>query len=174
MNRLLLSCVVALVLLSPGAALAHGETQETDPADGARVKQVPGQITISLSEPAAADSRFEVVDGCRDEVAISKVAGNQSEVRLGLAGGEPGRWKVSYRVISATDGHLTRDEFGFKVAGAKDCSEPNPQETDDEVGTDPPQAVPPEDGASFPVLPVVVGGGLIVGLALAVRFLSAR
>lgn len=163
-----------LVLLLPVHALAHGDAQTSDPAPGARVRKVPARIAISFTEPPTKDSRFEVMDGC-DQDVFQELVGSGTEVELRLADGQPGRWNVSYRVISATDGHLTRKSFGFKVAGSKDCSEPDPGETDDQIGTPPPQ-VASGDGeeSSFPLGPVAIGGGAVVLIALVVRLLSAR
>ncbi len=85
---------------------------------------------------------------------------------------------MTYRVISAEDGHFTRGEFAFRVAGKRDCAA-------DEIGTPGPRATfgdgaaaddrtPPTEPGGVPVVPVLLGGGAILVLAVAVRLFSSR
>jgi methionine-rich copper-binding protein CopC len=172
-RRLLALCALAVVLAAPVASHAHGDIQSTSPEDGARVTSAPSIVRISFTEAPTADGRFEVIDGCGDDI-VAEVAREGANAELLVDAGQPGAWKVSYRVISSVDGHSTRGSFGFRVAGPSDCSDPEPVASDTpEIDGQPPFAN--DDAPSdFPVLPVVIGGGAIVALAVAVRIFSAR
>jgi hypothetical protein len=93
-----------------------------------------------------------------------------------IDGGEPGKWRVEYRIISTVDGHPTSDGWSFAVQGKKDCSEPAPEQTDDGTAPDDGAAGGPtgegddeDDGSSFPVVPVAAGTVALVAVALLIR-----
>jgi methionine-rich copper-binding protein CopC len=173
MRRAGILLTLIVVATAPTSALAHGETTTTDPAQGARVNKAPRAISIDFSEPPTNDSKYAVVDGCGEDV-FAGVRGDGEDKVLSTSGGEPGKWTVSYRVISATDGHLTRDRFSFAVAGNKDCNAaPAGDETPD-IGDALPPVASDDGGSDFPVMPVLIGGGIILVLAIAVRVSSSR
>jgi methionine-rich copper-binding protein CopC len=165
--------ITVLVLFSPAAAWAHGDAITTVPAAGDRVRSLPKFVEIDFTEPPTQDSHYEVIDGCGDDV-LAAVSGDGNLRHLSLAGGEPGKWKVTYRVISATDGHPTRDRFSFRVAGSKDCREPAPgdDETPDigEAGA----PIESDDGSGFSAGPILIGGAAILILAVVIRVLASR
>lgn len=171
MRRFLVALAMLVAVAVAGPAHAHGDLRSSDPNAGARLQAPPSVVELDLAEPPTADSRFVVIDGCRDEVAVD-FGRDGSRVTLPVAGGQPGRWRVEYRVISAVDGHLVRGDFAFRVAGQRDCSEPaaspEPAETDDEVA-----APPGEEGGSGPLVPLVAVGGGIVALAFVIRKMMA-
>ena len=172
MRRVGLLLTLIIVVLAPAAARAHGETTTSDPAQGARINKPPRSISIDFTEPPTEDSKYTVVDGCGDDV-FAGARGEGTDKVLSAAGGEPGNWTVSYRVISATDGHLTKDRFSFTVAGDKDCNaEPTDGVTPD-IGDALPPVASDDGGSGFPVVPVLIGGVIVV-LAIAVRFSSSR
>ena len=149
--------------------LAHGDLEGTSPEQGATEEKAPSEIRITLTEPPTKGAEARAVDGCKDVVADDPtVDGN--DIVLAVGPGERGRWKVSYRAVSAVDGHQTRDTFTFTVAGKKDCSpeedpteeSPEPDDPADDDGT----AAPPEDESSNAWL-LWVGGGTVVVVALA-------
>lgn len=152
----------------------HGDLQATHPERGSSVKRPPKTVLISFTEAPSAGGRFQVVDGCGEQV-LARVGGDGPDAELQVDGGQPGRWKVSYRVISSVDGHSTRGTFGFRVKGKKDCSEPPPASTGGKAVAPTAPAVPPEraPSGSFPLLPVVAGAALVIG-AVAVRLLGSR
>lgn len=173
LRRILTLLCLVFVAMMPVAAWAHGDAVTTDPADGARVAETPSAISIDFSEPPTKDNRFTVLDGCGDDV-LTEVTGEGTNRSLQIAGGSPGRWEVTYTVISATDGHETHDRFTFTVKGKRDCSNPTTDESPD-IGD---KGVPVEpglrDSSSFPVAPILIGGAVILVLAVAVRVLSSR
>jgi copper resistance protein C len=176
-KRLGMAVVVLLLALWPAAAFGHGETTTTDPENGATLGSAPKQVAVTLTEPPAKDAELEVVDGCGDIVsANAKVDGQVLSTEISK--GEPGNWEASYRIVSAVDGHPTKDAWTFKVDGKKDCSADEPEEPkgngnpnsngDGDAGT----AQGPEeedDGSSFPVVPIAAGTAALVGLALFIR-----
>lgn len=150
---------------------AHGEIQGTDPQPLSTVRRSPRSVAVTFTEAPTAQAVLEVTDGCKRDVARS-VDVTDATATARLASGEPGKWKVSYRVISALDGHLTRGGYTFTVAGKKDCT-PDKKPTDN-PGDGPTQAAPPKDeeepeGSSAPVVPIALGAIALVAVALIVR-----
>jgi hypothetical protein len=127
-------------------------------------------IDLVFAEPPTADSKFEVSDGCNEDV-LAEVTGEGPNARLHIDGGAPGRWKVAYRVVSSIDGHLVRGKYSFHVGNKKPCDiepEPEPSDGDDEAA-----APDDDDGGGVPFAPVAIGLG-VVGAAVAIRMLMAR
>ena len=161
--------VAALVLLTFVAvprAYGHAARATTDPEVGARIDEVPATVTVSYTEPPAGNPVFRVLDGCGNDV-VEDLKVQDMTIDATLADGQPGSWKVEWRVISGVDGHDTRDAYSFKVAGQKDCSEPGPTITD---GTGPNAGDEDEGGSSAGFLiPIAIGGVVLAGLALFLR-----
>ena len=173
LKRLVAAGVLAMgAVVFPSPALAHGDLRESSPEAGSRVAEPPQEVTLTLAEPAAEGSTVVVTDGCGEEVS-GPLDIKRGILTAQIAGGQPGRWLVDLRSISAVDGHVIKEAFTFKVAG-KDCSpdaadiEP---ETDISPGTSsrPPIENPDEEGTSFPVIPFALGTVAVVAVALAVR-----
>jgi methionine-rich copper-binding protein CopC len=168
-----IAAVLALVL-APGTAFGHGETAETKPKDGAALARAPKQVSVDLTEPPTADAQFVVKDGCGATVSEApSVDGTLLSAAIGK--GEPGRWKVSYRIVSSVDGHPTRDGWSFIVDGKKDCSKDEPPSSTDPQDDAAPTTDPgdPDDdadeGSGFPVVPVVGGTLALVAVAFVIR-----
>lgn len=176
LGRLGLVAAVATALSTPPGALAHGLVESSDPQDGATVAQPPPVVSIEFTEAPAPESEFELLDGCGDDV-LAEVTGEGRHAELNAASGEPGRWRARYQVVSGVDGHLTRGGLSFRVRGKADCGrqapeDPSPEGTSEDDAAPPPSQ--PSDGEGVPVVPIAVAGAVILGGALAVRFLSAR
>ena len=175
-KRIVMMGVVLLLALWPAAAFGHGETTTTDPEDGATLGSAPKQVAVTLSEPPAKDAELEVVDGCGDTVSGNGKVDGQI-LSTAITKGEPGNWEASYRIVSAVDGHPTKDTWTFKVDGKKDCSADEPKDpkengTPNSNGDGGGTAQGPGDedeGSSFPVVPVAAGTAALVGLALIIR-----
>jgi methionine-rich copper-binding protein CopC len=132
------------------------------PKNGAGLDTVPTTVEISYSEPPTTDIRFTVTDGCDRDVARDVEVLNQT-VTADVGSGQPGDWTVEWAVVSAVDGHLTRDGVAFTVEGEADCD----QAAADETPTD------EESGSTFPLVPVAAATLLILGVALVVRLRSS-
>lgn len=143
-------------------ASAHAERAESTPKEGERVTAAPSTVTITFTEPPAGNAKVSVLDGCGEEVALSREVSNL-QIVTEVGEGQPGKWKVSTTLVSGLDGHPTKDRWSFNVAGGADCSEdaaPAPAAT--EEGT--------EDGGVPSILIIgAVGGLALVGLAVLFR-----
>jgi methionine-rich copper-binding protein CopC len=173
MSRALrVAAVVALLFaLFPGRAGAHAELQSADPEPRSVVDEVPETVTLRLTEPAAPQSRIVVDDGCeRDVTGATSIDGRTVEITT--ADAQPGRWRVEYRLLSAVDGHVVQGEYRFRVEGEPDC----PEESHDNGESEPEEAAPllPDEGGGLPLVPIVIGTGVLAAIALAVRMLGSR
>lgn len=172
--RKLVLCCTALGMTALAApAGAHGDIQASDPAPRSTVRRAPRSVAITFTEAPTAQAVLEVTDGCRRDVGQGvDVADATATVRV--ATGQPGRWRVSYRVISSLDGHETQGGYAFTVAGTKDCT-PDRGPTDD-PGGEPTRAAPraddrndEPDGSGAPLIPIALGAAGLIVVALIVR-----
>lgn len=169
-----------VVLLSPIAG-AHGERVSTRPADGAILNGVLDHVRINLTETPSDRASVTVLDGCGVDV-VDEIFTTQKTLHVLLDRGEPGEWSVAYKVVSKEDGHKTGDTFGFSVKGLADCSEPeepDPTAPDDTVAPDTGPGAggasgPVSEDQSLPVVPIIAGTLVLLGLALAVRSASSK
>ena len=159
MRRILFVVMIAVGALFPTAiAGAHSALSGSTPKEGERVAAPPESITLEFTEPPISADNLVVKDGCKKDVVASAEV-EQKTIVAELASGQPGRWKVSSRVISVVDGHETTDSFTFNVRGRADCDAaaddgPGPRENDN-------------DGGSVTPVILAVGGATVVAAALA-------
>ena len=166
----LVSAVLLLAFLG-GAAQAHGDLDVTFPKAGSKVGAPIDHLAITFTEAPTSDSAIKVLDGCGGNV-VDRLEIEDRVAHVYTAGGQPGKWKVSYRTISSVDGHLVKGSYGLRVSGEPDCSAPKKDDGPD----NPPRAggngePPPDDdeGSSFPTVPVVLGSAVVIGAALLIR-----
>ena len=167
-RSLLFAIAATLVTLVPAPASAHGDLQGTSPEDGSRVKEVPAEITITLTEAPTQGAEVSATDGCKKKVPAA-VSVDGDDIVLVPGGGEPGKWKVKYRAVSSVDGHQTRGAISFTVAGKKDCSPDEPDDPGDDIDASEDPGIlqnpnPPDEGSSWLLW---VGGGTVVLVAAA-------
>ena len=176
LNRFFAATAVAVVLAFPGTALAHGDVRDSSPAAGTRVTKPPREVVVLLAEAPSEGSSLVVTDGCESEVS-GGVDIRRDSLQTPTEGGQPGRWLVSVRSISAVDDHAIEEAFTFTVEGKKDCSagEDDDIEPDDDTDISPdtssraPIDNPDDEGTSFPVVPFALGAVAVIAIALAVR-----
>lgn len=163
--------VATLVLGLETAALAHAGLTDSSPAAGTAVTKPPKEVTALLAEPADQASRLVITDGCGREVS------GTPDIRRGLvetpiAGGEPGRWSVRLRSVSAVDGHVIEEAFAFRVLGKKGCAAEDDISPDADISPDTssraPIVNPDQDSSSLPVIPIALGAVAVGAVALAV------
>lgn len=164
------AALLALVVPA-GPAAAHGDVQATDPEELSRVRRAPRSVAVTFTEAPTAQAVLKVRDGCRRDVTQG-IDVTDATATARVAVGQPGRWRVSYRVISALDGHESKGSYTFTVAGRRDCTPDEPQAT--ETPDDDPEAVatPAGDdvsGSSAPVVPIAFGALAVLVLAFIVR-----
>jgi copper transport protein len=107
-----------LLATSPAAA-AHGNLRASDPAGGVSLVEPPHAVTLTFTEaPDATLSSIRVLDAAGRAVAggrPERVPGSPLELRAPLHGLEDGTYTVSWRTVSAVDGHPTAGTFAFGV-----------------------------------------------------------
>jgi copper transport protein len=107
--------LTAGVVTAPPAA-AHAELVSTDPGEGARLTEVPAQVTLDFTEGVtigAGYARVLTSDGERADTGAPVVQGRTLVVPLRSDLPEDG-YLVTYRVISA-DSHPISGAFSFVV-----------------------------------------------------------
>lgn len=156
--RAVLSITALIVVVFSAPAFGHAALTKATPKNGAELDAVPASVVIDYAEPPTTDSKFKVIDGCGRDVARNVEILNQ-QITAETDSGQPGGWKVEWSVVSAVDGHLTKDGVAFNVAGEADCE----QAAADDTPTD------EESGTTFPIVPVAVATLLILGATLVVR-----
>jgi methionine-rich copper-binding protein CopC len=169
----LLLCIL-FGLVFAGAALAHGDLEDMEPKEGARLNKPPKHAYLTFTETPTNDSGLKVVDGC-DENVVKKLEKFDATLHALLNAGQPGEWTVRYDTISDEDGHEVKGSYTFSVKGTPDCtgsdtvSPGDPDDPDDEAAP-----TLPEDDSSFPVVAVAMGAAVLIGGAILIRIQSSR
>lgn len=171
-RKLIVSCMV-LACAAPAAPVsAHGDIQETKPAPQSSVRRAPRSVAVTFTEAPTRQAVLEVTDGCKRNVGQGvEVSGATATVRV--ATGQPGKWRVSYNVISAVDGHQTRGGYAFTVAGKKDCTPDEetaaPDDDTKQPGGRAQDLDPDDEGSGPPVVPIALGAAALIAIALFLR-----
>lgn len=175
-----LVAIFGLSVLSAPAG-AHGDIESTSPKKGATLKEPTDHVLINFTEAPTDNASVQVIDGCGTDLTTD-VFVTQRTLHVLLDDGQPGRWQVAYRVISAEDGHKTNGSFNFKVRGTADCDGDveEPDDGGETIGPDDgsgeqaaPDAEPTSDqGNSLPLVAIFVGGLALIGIAALVRMRS--
>nr|WP_239135772.1 copper resistance protein CopC [Dactylosporangium siamense] len=164
-----------LILVLPAApASAHALVERTAPVAGSVVDQLPGEITLTFSEPVriVADKiRVTAPDGSRADTG--KPVARDAELVIPIKpGGPKGTYLVSYRVISA-DSHPVSGGYSFSYGQVS--AVPNANDAGADVKTDAlvKNAMSVARFIGFAGLVLLVGPALVL-FALWPRRLSAR
>ncbi|GAB3862643.1 copper resistance CopC/CopD family protein [Dactylosporangium cerinum] len=164
-----------LILVLPAApASAHALVERTAPVAGSVVDQLPGEITLTFSEPVriVADKiRVTAPDGSRADTG--KPVARDAELVIPIKpGGPKGTYLVSYRVISA-DSHPVSGGYSFSYGQVS--AVPNAGDAGADVKTDAlvKNAMSVARFIGFAGLVLLVGPALVL-FALWPRRLSAR
>ena len=141
------------ILAVPSPAAAHTELISSTPAEGTRLKEAPG--TISLEFSGAVDPAFAAIVVSVDGGTPSRLdveAGASSSIMVATvppadtATSGAAKWRVDYRVTSV-DGHPILGKFTFSVGAVPSSQEsstvPKPDEEVRPSSTAPPAAVDP-------------------------------
>jgi len=111
------------VLATVPGALAHATLQSSDPRDGASLDHAPSAITMAFSErPDPTLSSIQVLDASGSTIRVGPlqpVAGTPTSLRASFPSDAPnGVYTVTWRTVSAVDGHFTTGTFAFGVGEA--------------------------------------------------------
>lgn len=110
------AAVTGGILLTPAPAAAHAVLLSAEPAPGATVARAPDAVLLRFDEPLVATlSRASVVDPAGRRFT-GTVAGET--IRVPLAGGGRGAYRVAWTTVSEVDGHTITGRFGFGVGVA--------------------------------------------------------
>jgi copper resistance protein C len=173
--------VLALALAFPAAAYGHGTLESAIPPPDSTLGKPVNHLILNFTEPPTKDAVFKVVDGCGDDLIDQTAVQERTGHVFLVKGGEPGKWKVSYKVVSSVDGHVAKGSYSLKVKGKADCGDGDKPAgngggggTGDNAGGGGDQAAPTddsqeEDGSSFPIVPVAIGTVALVALAFIAR-----
>ena len=123
--RRCLGVFLVLLVVAPSSAAAHSSRVETNPSDGATLKALPAEATVTFDEaPKTADVVLARPDGKVDKLK-TEVAGSTIKAHL-PADGPRGVYTLSYRVVSA-DGHPVSGSITFGVTtGPAPGARPDP------------------------------------------------
>jgi copper transport protein len=184
----LLVAVAGLWLLATGpAAAAHGSLLSSEPAGGSSLGRAPAAVTLRFSErPDPGLSTVRVLDSGGRVVAggpARPIPGRPMELRVPTADLAAGGYTVSWRIVSAVDGHRTDGVFGFGVGAAGAPAPPASQVAEAQTGPAPGPLAVAGRWAWYWGLALLVGAaatgllvfggrlpgrpGLLLGLALA-------
>jgi copper transport protein len=113
---------VVLVLAVPRPAGAHALLASSDPADGARLTDAPGEVVLRFTEPPElALSTVALLDRTGAELDAGEpqvVAEEPMVLQVPLPDLQQGVYTVTWRVVSKVDGHPTGGTFVFGVGVA--------------------------------------------------------
>jgi copper transport protein len=114
-----LATVLALALLLPAAARAHALPQSSSPAERTSVGQPPRAVSITFTQrPDRSLSSIAVLDGSGrrvDRGPLRTAAADPRTLRVTVRPLRRGLYTVSWRVLSAADGHVASGTFAFGV-----------------------------------------------------------
>jgi len=108
--------IASVWLVTAGVpANAHAAIESTDPANGELLEEPPSQIVLTFTEPPDLDLTIvSVVDSSGAEMPTGPpepAPGSNREIRVRLDPMPDGVYTVTWRTVSATDGHVTSGAF---------------------------------------------------------------
>ncbi len=119
LRRAPLVLAAILWLLLPGPAAAHSELVSSSPVANASLTEAPSELSMTFTEPIdPATASVQLLD--QNQTVIEGVGavdapGDATVATVSLPALDPGVYTVSYRVTSATDGHVTSGIFAFQI-----------------------------------------------------------
>jgi copper transport protein len=122
MRRPALALALAGILGIAVSASAHALLRQSNPANGAEVTRAPDAVTMSFTErPDVSFSIVHVLDASGRSVErgrVRAVPGHPDVLTVPLGPLPTGVYTVSWRTVSAVDGHVTGGAFSFGVGQA--------------------------------------------------------
>ena len=115
------SAAIALLLLTLATVspMAHSGLRLSDPLAGATLGDSPGAVTLTFSEPAnpsLSDIQVSGTTGVRYQIGRpAAVSGDRLSISVPLRRLDTGVYVVTWRGVSAVDGHATSGTYAFGV-----------------------------------------------------------
>lgn len=164
--------------LAPTPAYAHNELVSTTPEDGSSHDEPPSELVLRFNGPVG--KRFgEVAVTGPDQQTYDdgdlQVSGNSATQPLKQLGPQ-GKYVVGWRVVSA-DGHPISGSFSFWLGPKHSSPAPDDGKSDGEQAHDDGQRTDGQaqaDGSGFPVVPVALGGALVLLVVVAAAWSTVR
>ena len=108
---LLVGGLLAIAALS---AHAHAHLQQATPADGSVLNAPPAELALHFSEAAQLTTLTIAKDGGAPQKVTPLPKNSQAKIVVALPPLGPGRYVVSWRVLSA-DGHVMPGQIHFTL-----------------------------------------------------------
>src|SRR5918995_927080 len=122
-----LAGAVAALMLSAGPAAGHNQLIGSIPEDRSTVAAAPEVVELAFDEPVQREfdqlAVLDEDDGHHEEGEVEIVGGR---VRQRVGELEPGRYRITYRIVSA-DGHPSTGTGAFTVSSEGPSPTPAPQ-----------------------------------------------
>lgn len=115
-------------LALPGPATAHSYLDDSNPEDGATLKQAPTEVTLKFSDPVRDTGLGVTAQGPQDVTTLDASADSKKVVAAWPVGTVPGRYTVSYRAVSV-DGHVMDGSITFQIGATDGSPSPGTAET---------------------------------------------
>jgi copper transport protein len=129
-SALFLAVAVAAVLaVAPGSVLAHALLHASQPAAGSTLGSSPPAVTLTFGEtPDVRLTSVKVLDsGGNDHVSgpVQSLTDPPDSIRVPIGALADGVYTVSWRTVSAVDGHVSAGSFVFGIGVAPPTSPPD-------------------------------------------------
>ncbi len=110
---------VGIGLGSPARVLGHAGVVQSSPADGERLEDAPGSLTIDFTEPVGISTdAVRLVDSAGTPVALTPATSEGTRVTQILPPLGDGWYLATWTVVS-TDGHIVHGAAAFAVGDAE-------------------------------------------------------
>ncbi|GKU75668.1 copper resistance protein CopC [Paenibacillus sp. L3-i20] len=128
MMKRIVFMLLTLILLIPGAAMAHSKLESAVPAKDSTVEVSPTTIEMSFDTKIESLSNFKLLNAAGDQIKTSKAEVNGSSMKGSLTDTlENGTYTIKWTIIGA-DGHSVDGDYSFTV-NAPATAEPSPDAT---------------------------------------------
>jgi methionine-rich copper-binding protein CopC len=121
-RRSLFILVFLALSVVPLPATAHGLLKDANPAPDVKLTSVPDVVSVTLTQPPMPNGELTVRDGC-GLVVSGESDVDDDVISADVATAQPGRWRVEFDFVSATDGHRYGSSYSFSVKGERDCNQ---------------------------------------------------
>ena len=138
----LLALLVLATLAWPGGVAAHARLTASIPAKGATLGSAPAAVVLTFTEaPDVRLTSIKLLDSSGTNLTTGPVAvvpGNELSVSVPLGALPDGGYTVSWRTVSAVDGHISAGTFVFGVGQPPPTAGPVEPETPANLSGSPP------------------------------------